>query len=377
MRTANILINQGALTHNLAQVNKLAPNSKVLAMVKANAYGHGVAMCLPALTDANAIGVATLAEAIQAKQLGWAKHTVLIEGVFSQAEWQTAINNHFMCVIHQQQQLDWALQNIPKHDCQTKTIWLKLNTGMNRLGFNQQSVIEAAKQLTQAGYQLILTSHFANADDKSTPLNEQQGTLFSKVFTQLQQQVDPNIKGSLCNSAAIINFPNWHFDWVRPGIMLYGSSPVVDKTSDQLNLKPVMTLQAKIMAVHQLNTGEMVGYGSRWKAQKPSRVGIVSIGYGDGYPRVVDNTAWVAVTDTTTDITTQASLHKAPIIGRVAMDMIVIDLTDLPASLGIDSIVTLWGAAPQIDEVAQSANTISYELLCRLTTRPTRKLHKT
>ncbi len=372
MRTANILINQTALTHNLAQVKKVSPNSKVLAMVKANAYGHGIDLCLPALTGADAIGVASLAEAVQAKQLGWVKDIVLIEGVFSQPEWQTAINHHFMCVIHHKQQLDWALQHKPKHGCQTKTVWLKLNTGMNRLGFNQHTLIKAAKQLTQAGYQLILTSHFANADNKSIPLNKQQGKLFSKILNQLQQQVCPNIKGSLCNSAAIINFPKWQFDWVRPGIMLYGSSPVIDKTSEELNLKPIMTLQAKIIAVHQLATGEMVGYGSHWQANKPSRIGVVSIGYGDGYPRVVDNHAWVAVTDTTA----QTGLHKAAIIGRVAMDMIVIDLTDLPTSLSIDSTVTLWGETPHIDEIAKSANTISYELLCRLTTRPTRNVQK-
>lgn len=393
MRTANIFINQPALTHNLNRVNSLAPQSKVIAMVKANAYGHGIDMCLPALEQADAIGVATLAEAIEAQQAGWHKTVCLIEGVFSQAEWQTAMVHGLQCVIHHQQQVDWALTKVPDKSLETRTVWLKYNTGMNRLGFSTQDIIKVAKQLNQAGYQLILTSHFANADDNTIALNAQQGMTFSRMLKKLKQEVNPNIQGSLCNSAGIINFPEWHYDWVRPGIMLYGSSPVIDKTAQQLNLQSVMCLSAQIMAIHQLQIGEMVGYGSRWIADTPANIAVISIGYGDGYPRVIDDTAWVGVQ------LTNGTIEKAPIIGRVAMDMIMVDLTHLSNYLkndtvGIDSPVILWGSpnfnnidkpnnpnnlettntqrTPHIDEIAKSAATISYELLCRMTNRPNR-----
>lgn len=388
MRTTNILINQAALQHNLQRVSTLAPHAKIMAMVKANAYGHGVDMCLPALDQADAIGVATLAEAMEARNLGWLKPITIVEGVFSQEEWQTAIDNNLQCVIHHQNQLDWALANPAPTDTLTHTIWLKYNTGMNRLGFTTDEVATVAKQLTQAGYHIVLISHFANADDKHTPLNATQCQLFTTMLTQLKNDISPSIQGSLCNSAGLVNFPECHFDWVRPGIMLYGSSPVVDQSATELQLQSVMTLQSKIMAIHQLNKGDMVGYGSRWTAQQPSTIAIVSIGYGDGYPRVVQDDAWVSVhLDNNTSINTSI---KAPIIGRVAMDMIVIDLTDTinttdaidvdtPTSL-IDKTVTLWGNptnthpqyTPHIDEVANYAGTIGYELLCRLTNRPTR-----
>ncbi|PID37548.1 MAG: hypothetical protein CR966_01355, partial [Pseudomonadales bacterium] len=268
-----------------------------------------------------------------------------------------------------------------------------------------------------AGYQQVLLSHFANADDKNHPLNAKQGQLFADKLTELRQII-PSIKGSLCNSAGIINFPEWHYDWVRAGIMIYGASPVIDKTVNQLNLQAVMTLSTRIMAIHQISAGEMVGYGSRWTANKASHIAIISIGYGDGYPRVVDDTAFVTV------VTDDSSKHPhltspkgggtalsdnnsdnnesarpaiiCPIIGRVAMDMLVIDVSDMirkdndvinkdssntiDIDKYLDSTVILWGNptqiknCPHIDEIAKSANTISYELLCRLTTRPKRQL---
>lgn len=386
MRTATISINQHALKHNLAVVQSLAPKSKVLAMVKSNAYGHGVAACLPALTNADAIGVATMAEAIEARNLGWQKPIVLIEGVFSKTEWQQAIDNNLQCVIHHAQQLDWALttksNGFPLKTETTNTIWLKYNTGMNRLGFKTpEEVLNAATKLNKAGYQLILTSHFANADDKSHSLNTQQCEKFSNMLTSIKTSVNENIQGSLCNSAGIVNFSEYHYNWIRPGIILYGSSPICHKTAKALKLQSVMSLHAKIMAVHDLKDGEMVGYGSKWQAKKAARIGIVSIGYGDGYPRVVDDDTWAGIK------LPDGNYAKAPIIGRVSMDMLMVDLTKLPNNVGVDSTVILWGEAnnngtnnshtdtntvPHIDEVANHANTISYELLCRLTSRPLR-----
>ena len=367
MRT--VTINRAALTHNLNQVKQRAPNAKVLAMVKANAYGHGVAAVLPALSQADGIGVATLQEALEARALGWDKTIGMIEGAFSADEWQQAIAHEFSCVIHHQPQLTWALENIPPINNPTRQVWLKYNTGMNRLGFDDAGVIAAAQQLHDAGYQLILATHFANADQREHPLNTVQIQRFNDMLHHLQQHISADIKGSLCNSAATINYPEHHHDWVRPGIMLYGSSPVADQRADELNLQPAMEFSAQIMAIKTVNAGDAIGYSSRWVAAQDTKVALVSIGYGDGYPRVVDECAYVAVVDSTTN-----ECYRCMVRGRVAMDMIVVDLSTAPSDIALDSKVVLWGAMPHVDEVAHCANTIGYELLCRLSTRPTRVL---
>ncbi|MGP9689023.1 alanine racemase [Psychrobacter sp. AOP22-C1-C5] len=366
MRT--ITIKPKAITHNLNQVKKLAPQSKVLAMVKSNAYGHGVAAVLPALTQADGIGVATFTEALEARQLGWNKTIGLVEGAFTADEWQQAIEQDVSCVIHHVPQLTWALDNVPPADSATRVVWLKYNTGMNRLGFNAEGVINAARQLKETGYQLILTTHFANADDHDHPLNAMQIQRFTDVLAILQSTISPTIKGSLCNSAGIVNFSEHHYDWVRPGIILYGSSPVIDKTAQELDLQSAMDFSAQIIALQTVSANDGIGYGSRWIAQQDTKTALVSVGYGDGYPRVVNDDAYVSVIDDTSN-------HSYPcaVIGRVAMDMIVIDVSKVPAEVPLlNSKVILWGSAPHVDEVAAHAGTISYELLCRVTMRPKR-----
>jgi len=365
MRT--ITIKPAAITHNLSQVKALAPKSKVLAMVKANAYGHGVAAVLPALQQADGIGVATLREALEAQQLGWDKTIGLIEGAFTVDEWQQAIEHDISCVIHHAPQLDWALEQIPPVDSATRVVWIKYNTGMNRLGFNTQTLISAAKSLHDAGYQLILTTHFANADNQDHPLNAIQIQRFNDMLITLRQTVSTNIKGSLCNSAGIVNFPEHHHDWVRPGIMLYGSAPVIDQSAYTLNLQPAMEFSAQIIALQTVQAGDAIGYGSRWIAQQDVKTALVSIGYGDGYPRVVNGDAYVSVIDAVNQ-----QRYSCAVIGRVAMDMIVIDVSALPESSALNSKVILWGDAPHVDEVATHADTIGYELLCRLSVRPNR-----
>lgn len=371
MRTATITINPNALTHNLNQVKKLAPNAKILAMVKANAYGHGIEAVLPALQQADGIGVASFTEASEARQLGWTKTLGLIEGVFSASEWQQAIDHDCSCVIHHEPQLEWALNNVPKANSPTRQVWLKYNTGMNRLGFNDDSIIQVAKRLHDAGYQLILTTHFANADDREHPLNTQQIQRFSDMLKALQQTVSQDIKASLCNSAGLINFPDNHYDWVRPGIILYGSSSVNDKSAQELNLQPAMDFSAQIMSFQTVHKGDAIGYGSRWTAQQETRTALVSIGYGDGYPRIISDGAYVCVIDANSTKADNKN-YPCPILGMVAMDMIVIDMSSVPEDIALDSKVILWGTAPHIDEVATHAGTISYELLCRLSARPKR-----
>lgn len=365
MRT--ITIKPAAITHNLNQVKKFAPETKVLAMVKANAYGHGVAAVLPALQQANGVGVATLIEALEARQLGWDKTIALIEGAFTVDEWRQAIEHDISCVIHHAPQLTWALEHTPPVHCATRVVWLKYNTGMNRLGFNADGVIVAARCLHEAGYQLILTTHFANADDQTHPLNAMQIQRFNDMLSTLQETVSADVKGSLCNSAGIVNFPTHHHDWVRPGIMLYGSTPVIDQSAYELDLQAAMEFSAQIIALQTVNAGEGIGYGSRWLAQQDTRTALVSVGYGDGYPRVIADKTYVTVIDT---INHQS--YPCTVIGRVAMDMIVIDVSNVPEGTALNSKVILWGNAPRVDEVATHAGTISYELLCRLSLRPQR-----
>lgn len=356
MRHALVTIDLQALAHNLKIVKKFSPKAKVMAMVKANAYGHGAIDCLSALALADALGVACLSEAKPLIQAGWQKPIVLIEGVFSLEEWQYATQHQLQCVIHHQQQLDWAL-SYPS----SQPVWLKFNTGMNRLGFSENDILIVAEKLHDVGYQLILTSHFANADDIQHPKNQQQQQQFNQVLQHLKTHLSPNIQGSLCNSAGIINWQEHHYDWVRAGIMLYGATPVNHLTAKEIGLKPVMQFEASIMAIHQLNTGETVGYGSRWQAKKPCRIAIVSVGYGDGYPRVVSQRAYLS-TDTG---------QTLPIIGRVAMDMLMVDITHAE-NIQIGTIVQLWGNRLTVDAVADWNNTISYEILCLVTNRPKR-----
>lgn len=369
MRNANICIDTDALSHNLHCIkSRLSPTTKVLAMVKANAYGHGIIAALMGLGDADGYGVACLEEALPIDEYLFKsqnrsnKIIVLIEGVFSQQEWQTAIKRNFACVIHQQQQLDWALTNTPAADSHTNTIWLKYNTGMNRLGFDATQVITAAKQLHQAGYRLILTSHFACADEHLHPLNQLQIERFNQVY-QVILAFAPQTQASLCNSAGIVQFASEHHHWVRAGIALYGSSPVAHQTASELGLLPVMRLRTELIATHDLTAGDSVGYAALWTADKPHRIGVIGMGYGDGYPRVVKD-AHIAIQDT------DGVWHRRAIVGRVAMDMMMIDIDGLSVKIG--SPVELWGEHIGIDEVASCANTIGYELFCRLTNRPSR-----
>ncbi len=278
------------------------------------------------------------------------------------------IAHDISCVIHHEPQLEWALQNIPPANSATNVVWLKYNTGMNRLGFNAEGVMTAAKRLHEAGYQLILATHFANADNRDHPLNAMQIQRFTDVLNALQESISADIKGSLCNSAGTVNFSDHHYDWVRPGIILYGSSPVIDKSAQELDLQPVMSFSAQIIALQTVKANDAIGYGSRWIAQQDTRTALVSVGYGDGYPRVVTEDAYVTVIDSATDIS-----YPCAVVGRVAMDMIVIDVSTVPEDVALlNSQVILWGDAPRIDEVAVHADTISYELLCRLTMRPKR-----
>ncbi len=266
----------------------------------------------------------------------------------------TVIEQNIECVVHQQQQVDWLIAHKAAYIAQKLKVWVKLNSGMNRLGFKVAEIIAVINTLKAEGFTCVLAMHFANAD-ADHPLNEQQRA----QFLHIKEACSP-ILASCCNSAAIFKWPELNFDFVRPGIMLYGASPFADKNAHDLDLKPVMTFTAEIIALNTIQAGEGVGYGSHFVANQETELAIVSIGYGDGYPRAFPKQNYVAING-----------QAVAVVGRVAMDMIAIDVTGLNAKLGTK--VELWGENRLVDDVAEANGTIGYELLCRLSNRPTRK----
>lgn len=354
MRQATIYIDSEALQYNLNRVKQLAPHSQIVSMVKANAYGHGVQDCLAALNATDAFGVACLEEALEIRRLGYTQPITLIEGVFTEDEMEDVIQQKLECVVHRHEQVEWLIQNKEAYNALGLKVWVKLNSGMNRLGFKSNEIIAVIHQLKSLNFNCVLTMHFANAD-VDHPLNEQQ----IQQFLEVKNACEP-ILASCCNSAAIYKYPNLHFDYVRPGIMLYGATPFADKDVNELDLKPVMSFEAEIIALNQIQAGESVGYGSTFTATNSMQIAIVSIGYGDGYPRAYVKPNYVAI-----------DKQLTPVIGRVSMDMIAIDTTNLQVKVGTK--VELWGKTRLVDDVANANGTIGYELLCRLSNRPQRQ----
>lgn len=354
MRQATIYIDSKALQYNLNRVKQLAPHSQIVSMVKANAYGHGVQDCLAALNATDAFGVACLEEALEIRRLGYTQPITLIEGVFTEDEMEDVIQQKLECVVHRHEQVEWLIQNKEAYNALGLKVWVKLNSGMNRLGFKINEIIAVIHQLKSLNFNCVLTMHFANAD-VDHPLNEQQ----IQQFLDVKNACEP-ILASCCNSAAIYKYPNLHFDYVRPGIMLYGATPFADKDVNELDLKPVMSFEAEIIALNQIQAGESVGYGSTFTATNSMQIAIVSIGYGDGYPRAYVKPNYVAI-----------NKQLTPVIGRVSMDMIAIDTTNLQVKVGTK--VELWGKTRLVDDVANANGTIGYELLCRLSNRPQRQ----
>jgi len=356
VRQATVYIDQQALQYNLNRVKQLAPTAKIVSMVKANAYGHGVKDCLAALKDSDAFGVACLEEALEIRELGYEQPITLIEGIFSDNEMQIIIDKKIECVVHHQQQLDWLRAHKDAYIAQGLKVWVKLNSGMNRLGFKVPEIIDVINALKAEGFTCVLAMHFANADAENHPLNDQQ----REQFLHVKEACAP-IMGSCCNSAAIFKWPELNFDFVRPGIMLYGATPFSDRSVEALDLKPVMTFTAEVIALNTIQAGESVGYGSTFVAEQEMNLAIVSIGYGDGYPRAFPKQNYVSIHG-----------QKTRVIGRVAMDMIAIDITGMNAPIGTE--VELWGKDRLVDDVAEANGTIGYELLCRMSARPVRKL---
>jgi len=348
MRPILATLDLAAFRHNLNVAKAAAPHSKVMAVIKANGYGHGVLIVASGLKDADGFAVLGLDEALKLRQAGYQQTILLLEGVFSAEELKLAANNQVSIVVHHDNQIAMLEQAALSHRVH---VFAKMNTGMNRLGFTPEGYRVSLQRLQSCVNVASITmmTHFATADE--APGIALALALFNEYTKGL------NYPKSLANSAATLRHPEAHADWVRPGIMIYGASPVTGQPASDFGLKPAMTLTSEIISVQTLKAGNSVGYGQRFTASKPTRVGIVACGYADGYPRHAPNGTPVAVDGQLTQT-----------LGRVSMDMLFADLTDIP-NANVGSAVELWGNQVSVDAVAEASGTVGYELLCAVTAR--------
>jgi alanine racemase len=344
--------NLSALRHNFGVVRRRAPKSKVWAVLKANAYGHGLARVARALSDADGYALLDLNDAVHLREAGSAKPILLLEGIFQPADLQIVDRYGFTVVVHDLEQI-LMLERAPL--ATQICVCLKINTGMNRLGFTGSGVRAAYSRLQASDKTaaISLMTHFADADG-SVGVAAQLAR-FSEWTAGLQGEA------TLANSASILRYPETHADWVRPGIMLYGCSPFADVSAETLELQPVMTLASEIIAVQDLKAGDRVGYGGIFVAQQAMRIGVVACGYADGYPRHAPG-----FNDSNTPVV--VARKRTNTVGRVSMDMLCVDLSAIPQAR-VGSAVILWGEGLPADEVAACAGTVSYELLCALAAR--------
>jgi len=343
-RIAQVSIDNEALRHNLSQVKAFAPDSKVIAVIKANAYGHGVHNAAAVLSGADAFALATPNEAVLLRQSGVTKVLIVLQGFSSLDELKLLASHNIQPVIHHPSQVDLLEQCAEV----TLDVWLKVDTGMHRLGVPADRVEACCQRLRACGSvaNIRLMSHFANADDPDHSLNQQQLSVLNSIADQTGIH-----DISMANSAALIALPDSHKQWVRPGIMLYGSSPLNGKSAEELNLKSVMQFESRLIAVQNLKQGDAIGYGSLWQCPEDMRVGVVAAGYADGYPRHAKSGTPVWINGA-----------LCPLVGRISMDSLCVDLRGVEISVG--ERVVLWGRELSVDVVAKHADTISYELLC-------------
>lgn len=351
MRPAHALIDLSALRHNY-QLAKSLSGCRAFAVIKANAYGHGAVRCAEALQgSADAFAVACIEEALELRAAGIRQPILLLEGWFEADELPLLAEHDLWAVLHHEEQLlqlQDAKLSRPLH------IWLKLDSGMHRVGFSPDEYASIWRRLAALPQVASLSkiTHFSRADEPETGRTEQQLATFAAATAGLEGPA------SLCNSPGILAWPQAHHDWLRPGIMLYGATPFEFEQQNANKLRSVMQLTSRIIAVRELPAGEPIGYGSRFITPRPTRVGVVAMGYADGYPRHAKDGTPVLVDG-----------KRTALIGRVSMDMLTVDLTDLPGS-GLGSAVTLWGDGLNASEVASWADSIPYQLFCNLNRVP-------
>jgi len=330
----------------------MSDGARIMAVVKADAYGHGLKRCLPALADADMLAVATMDEARAIRALAPRAPVLLLEGIMAPAELEAAALMNLEMVVHHSTQLEWieASARAPG-----PRIWLKLDSGMHRLGFPPGRAREVHGRLLalEGVEEVVLMTHFACADQPEHPLNRRQIASFDDAVQGLS---GPQC---LANSAALLNLPEARRDWVRAGLLLYGVSPVAGRDGPALGLEPAMTFETRLIAVNDVPAGDSIGYGARFTAARDMRIGVAAVGYGDGYPRNMPDGTAVLVNG-----------REQQLVGRVSMDMITIDLAGQRDAQVGDSVV-LWGQGLPVERVAETVGTIPYELLCRVTRRVT------
>lgn len=343
-------INIDALHHNFQHLQRIAPQSKILAVLKANAYGHGLLAVAEQLKVAGAFGVARIDEALLLRAGGVVKPIVLLEGFFHADELPQIVASNLQVVVHHLSQVDALLAaelEAPVH------VWLKIDSGMHRLGIYPEQFSDVYRRLMASPNvlkPLRLMTHFACADEPDNPATSNQLVLFNRLIQGCEGEL------SIANSAGILAWPQSHGDWIRPGLALYGVSPMVDGRSSLHGLRPVMTFSSSVIAVRQVKKGDKVGYGASWTAPHDTQLAVVAIGYGDGYPRNAPSGTPVLING-----------KRYPIVGRVSMDMTTVDIGSENVQIG-DQVV-LWGETLAVEEIAALVQTIPYELLCNITSR--------
>jgi alanine racemase len=356
-RLIRAVIDAGALRHNLRTIRERARGARVMAVVKANAYGHGLVPTALALAESDAFAVARLEEGLALRATGITQPIVLLEGVFAPEHLLEAARHGFELVVHDPLQVELLEEFSGAHRF---ILWMKIDTGMNRLGFRPEefaAALERVRRLQPAPLEIRLLTHLARADNRDDRVTRAQLTRFKETTRGLDYAV------SIANSAGLFGNVALGCDWVRPGLALYGASPFADRNARELELRPVMSLETSVIAVRRVPRGESVGYGGIWQAARDSRVAIVAAGYGDGLARSLPSGTPVLIGG-----------QRAPLVGRVSMDMIAVDVTDLQLApegglVHVGTPVVLWGDDLPVEEVARHAGTIPYELLCAVSQR--------
>jgi alanine racemase len=355
-RPTAALIDPAALAHNVLQVRRLAPHSQVWAVVKANGYGHGLERACRGLGQADGFALVEFDAAQRLRELEPQRALLMLEGAFGADDTEFGLRHDIRLTVHHLQQVHW-LERLVTHQTKDLALNIKFNSGMNRLGMDQAATIEAVMRLTRAGFRhLTLMTHFADADlpgGIDIPWQK-----FNAMHDAVALATGQRWPISCSNSAATIDHPQTHGQWVRPGVMMYGATPfAASRGAGTLGLRAAMGLYSELIAVRDLDPGDAVGYGSTFVAAKAMRIGVVACGYADGYPRHAPTGTPVLVEGL-----------RCSTVGRVAMDMLMVDLSACPQAQP-GSAVELWGAALAVDDVAASAGTIGYELMCALAPR--------
>ena len=358
-RPTRALIDIKALRANLQRVRACAPAARVLAVIKANGYGHGLIRSAEALHEADAFGVACVEEGVVLREAGIAHPIVLLEGFFEAGELPEIARHRLSIVVHDERQLA-ALERAGTS--RPLSVWLKMDTGMHRLGFPPAQARDAYRRLracSAVAPRIRLMTHLARAEERGEAATERQTALFREATEGLEGE------RSIANSAAILNWPHSHADWVRPGLMLYGPSPFADTVSRQEGLRPAMSFLSRLIAVNRLRRGDAVSYGGLWVCPEDMPVGVVAVGYGDGYPRALSNNGEVLVRG-----------RRRPIVGRLCMDQFMVDLGPDGTAYVEDDVVLIGsqgGETIRVEDVARRAGTIAYEILTRLNERVPRE----